>query len=122
MSQLEKAIKSYNPMVRNLEFDILRSYINYQLNEDEREFFFEELLPGIIKLALDLPNQITSNLPILDQETSIAIFLSQHQISLLLANAFLCTYTQRYKDDHRSINFARYFSFVYFFNYTKNCF
>lgn len=109
--QLEKAIKAYNPMVGYLDFDILRSYIHYQLDEDDREYFFDELLPAIIQLALDLPNIVTCNLPILDQDTSTALFLSQRQISSLMANAFLCTYSQRFKDDRRCINFTRYYIF-----------
>lgn len=107
--ELEKAIKAYNPIVDYLEFDILRSYIHYQMDSDDKEYFFDELLPAIIQLALDLPNIITCNLPILDQDSSTALFLSQRQISSLMANAFLCTYSQRFKDDRRSINFTRYF-------------
>lgn len=106
--KLEMAIKVYNPMLKNLEFDILRSYINHQIEEDDREYFFGNLLPVIIQLALDLPNLITCDLPTLDQGSTTALFLSQRQISSLLANGFLCTYTQRYKDDHRTLNFAKY--------------
>ena len=106
MFKLEKAIKSYNPILATCQFDILRSYINQRLNENERKDFFDHLLPAIIQLALDLPNAITCNLPLLQQGSSTTLFLSQYQISSLLANAFLCTFNSRLKDDTRCINFS----------------
>ena len=107
--ELEKAIKGFNPALRDIQFDILRNYVQYQMTEEEHRMFLHELLPAIIKLALALPDLIYYKLPNLEQGKPTVLFLSQHQISSLLANAFLCTYTTISKDDdRRCINFAKY--------------
>lgn len=65
------------------------------LSEEETEAFFDSLLPKIIKLALQLPTLVTSPIPLLKQNQSHSISLSQMQIACLLANAFLCTFPHR---------------------------
>lgn len=106
--ELEKAIRSYNPYMRNVEFDILRGYINYELAEEEQDYFFETLLPNIIRVALELPRHFHFELPVLPQNSpSLSLFLSQVEISSLLANAFLCTYDSRSRNDAQCINFHR---------------
>lgn len=65
------------------------------LSEEETEAFFKNLLPKIIKLALKLPILVTSPIPLLKQNRSHSISLSQIQIACLLANAFFCTFPHR---------------------------
>jgi poly(ADP-ribose) glycohydrolase len=65
------------------------------LCEEETELFFNNLLPKIIKLALQLPTLVTSPIPLLKQNHSHSISFSQMQIACLLANAFLCTFPHR---------------------------
>ncbi|OTF77012.1 hypothetical protein BLA29_003755, partial [Euroglyphus maynei] len=102
---------TYNPSLRSMHFDILTNYVTYQLDADDRQLFFDRLLPGIIRLALDLPRLINFNLANLEQNTTISIFLSQQQISSLLANAFLCAYsTDSSRKERRCINFSSLFA------------
>lgn len=93
--ELEDAIKVYNPQYKEKwNFRSLHKMIE-DLNEDETEAFFTNLLPHIIKLALDLPNYIKSSIPLVKQQTNFSVSLSQQQIASLLANAFLCTFPRR---------------------------
>jgi len=72
------------------------------LNEEETEEFFNNLLPKIIKLALQLPKLITKPIPLLKQTHNHSISLSQMQIACLLANAFLCTFPHRNVSNSKS--------------------
>lgn len=65
------------------------------LEDFEAEYFFENLLPKVVKLALRLPQLVTHGIPLLRQHKTHSISLSQQQISSLLANAFLCTFPRR---------------------------
>lgn len=65
------------------------------LEEEESCYFFQETLPAIIALALELPNIVACGLPYLRQNKNLSVSLSQYQISSLLANAFLCTFPNR---------------------------
>jgi len=65
------------------------------LSEEETDAFFNNLLPKIIKLALQLPTLITNPIPLLKQNNNHSISFSQIQIACLLANAFLCTFPHR---------------------------
>lgn len=107
IDEFELAIKTYNPSWHN-SFDILYSYVNFKLNEVEKEEFFNKLLPNIIRLALSLPNLICYNLASLETEKSATVFLTQEQISSLIANAFLCTYPEDLsKNTRQCINFIK---------------
>lgn len=65
------------------------------------------LLPQIVQLALQLPELIPSSIPLLKQNKSHSVSLSQRQISSLLANGFLCTFPWR-KDmnSYPGLNFS----------------
>ncbi|XP_027845284.2 poly(ADP-ribose) glycohydrolase [Aphis gossypii] len=94
--ELEKAIISYNSKYKNQwRFYLLHSFFDECLNEEETEEFFINLLPKIIKLALQLPTLVTKPIPLLKQTHNHSISLSQMQIACLLANAFLCTFPHR---------------------------
>ncbi|XP_072397640.1 poly(ADP-ribose) glycohydrolase-like [Diabrotica undecimpunctata] len=90
--ELEAAIRTYNSSLP--EFTALHSYFE-QLEEEESQAFFKELLPKMISLALNLPQILPGNLPLLTQNHSRSVSLSQLQIASLLANAFFCTFPWR---------------------------
>lgn len=115
--ELEKAILSYNQKFKDRwKFHALHNLFEDDLDEEESEAFFENTLPSIVKLALQLPELIPWAIPLLKQGSNKCISLSQQQVGSLLANAFLCTFPRRnsYKSNHEfstypSINFARLF-------------
>lgn len=82
-------------------------YILKVLTEDEADHFFNNLLPKIIQLALQLPELIPTPIPLLKQGKSHSISISQLQISSILANAFLCTF--RDIPEYPGVNFNRLF-------------
>ncbi|RZF42131.1 hypothetical protein LSTR_LSTR017521, partial [Laodelphax striatellus] len=89
------------------------------LEEEESDYFFAQVLPQIIKLALSLPEIVTGAIPLLRKHKTHSITLSQKQIASLLANAFLCTFPRRNTAKSLSeyssfpdINFNRLFSAV----------
>ncbi|XP_050433328.1 poly(ADP-ribose) glycohydrolase-like isoform X2 [Adelges cooleyi] len=98
--QLEDAIMSYNLKYKGKwRFHLLHSFFeNVLTKEEETDEFFENLLPKIINLALELPTFITSPIPLLKQNNNHSISISQIQIACLLANAFLCTFPNRNGD------------------------
>lgn len=85
------------------------------LLEEETEYFFEGVLPGIVNLALSLPQLITGGIPLLRQKQTHSLSFTHKQIACLLANAFLCTFPRRntsktdseYKN-YPDINFNRF--------------
>lgn len=94
--QLEAAILSYNSTYKNQwSFCALHKLFNDELDDSESCVFFEDLLPRIIRLALRLPELIKAPIPLLKQNHTAALSLTQEQISCLLANAFLCTFPRR---------------------------
>lgn len=91
-SGLKSAIQTCNPKLATKHFDILQTLVDDDSSE-ENEYFFDSLLPAIIKLALSLPNLFEqSKIPKLPSGKSGAVFMSQQQVGSLLANAFLCTF------------------------------
>lgn len=118
--ELEKAILTYNPKYKDKwRFYLLHSFFDECLNEEETEEFFNNLLPKIIELALQLPTLVTKPIPLLKQTHNHSISLSQMQIACLLANAFLCTFPHRNISNSKSeyseypyINFNGFFQLV----------
>lgn len=88
------------------------------MSDEEQINFLQCTLPGIIKLALQLPDLIQAPIPLLQSGTNGSVSFSQQQIASLLANAFLCTFPRRNAQkkgaEYRSypeINFSRLFSY-----------
>ncbi|KAK9695255.1 Poly (ADP-ribose) glycohydrolase (PARG) [Popillia japonica] len=108
--ELEAAIKCYN--TRLPSFAALHYFFEEVLEEEEGDAFFKTLLPGIVRLALQLPEILPGNLPLLQKQKSSSISLSQLQIASLLANGFLCTFPWRkdVSNTYPGLNFARLFS------------
>ncbi|KAJ8922080.1 hypothetical protein NQ315_008721 [Exocentrus adspersus] len=108
--ELESAIMSYSGSVP--KFLALHYFFEEVLSLEEAEYFFKELLPKIIKLALDLPDIVPGSLPLLKKNHNRSVSLSQLQISCLMANAFLCTFPWR-KDvasTYPGVNFVRLYT------------
>lgn len=100
-------------------------FLNKVLEEEETQHFFKNILPGIINLALQLPDIVPCSIPLLKCGTARTLSMSQLQIACLLANAFLCTFPWR-KDiaaTYPGINFFRLLTTEFFaflcFNYVN---
>ncbi|XP_078421917.1 poly(ADP-ribose) glycohydrolase-like [Cetorhinus maximus] len=114
---LENAIKEYNQKYAHLwRFSGLHQHFD-QLPDSERQYLLGTLLPGMAKLALQLPEQCSKPIPLLKQRRAHAITMSQEQIACLLANAFFCTFPHRNSTQPNSeyhsfpdINFSRLFA------------
>lgn len=110
VEDLETAIKTYSVRsVQESEFTALNELFEDVFSDEDSEFFFNEVLPKIIQLALRLPQLIQSPIPLLQQKMNHSISLSQEQAGCLLANAFLCTFPKRSMgrkySDYPEINF-----------------
>lgn len=95
-------------------FNGLHMLINHRMEQEERDGIFAHTIPGIIQLALALPELMGDDrIPILVVNVQKTICLSQHQIASLLANAFLCTFPRRNaairNSDLPTINFSALF-------------
>lgn len=103
--ELIKAIKTYNGDVLQSQFDVLQDYVRNYLDEQGRSNFYGQLLPAIIRLALELPTLFPRRLRRLSSTHPGVLFLTKHQISCLLANSFLCTFTEL--TDFQTLNFDK---------------
>ncbi|XP_066581750.1 poly(ADP-ribose) glycohydrolase isoform X2 [Prorops nasuta] len=116
--ELETAILSYNCMfTQRWDFTALHHFFSQILDQDEKQLFFEGLLPKMISLALQLPILVTGSIPLLKRHTNRCISISQLQVSSILANAFFCTFPREYSassysdcSKFQNINFNRLFS------------
>lgn len=104
---LEIAIKSYNTRYAEIwDFATLHKLF-VDIKPQESLNFFDEVLPKLINLALQLPDVILIPIPLLKQNECRSISMSQMQAACLLANAFLCTFPLR-NTDKRNSEFASY--------------
>ncbi|KAI4901043.1 hypothetical protein NFI96_034317 [Prochilodus magdalenae] len=113
---IEEAIKTYNQAYR-VEWGFSCLY-SFEKRVQPQDSIFSQVIPNIAKLALQLPDLIEHPIPLLRQQHSHAITLSQEQISCLLANAFFCTFPHRNVtkpgseySNFPTINFSRCFDF-----------
>ncbi|XP_055312358.1 poly(ADP-ribose) glycohydrolase-like isoform X2 [Sitodiplosis mosellana] len=104
---LEYAILTYNQDIKHQRFKTLHAFFK-KLDENESKSFFNQTLPKMIELALQLPEIIKCAIPLLKHGRNQSISLSQKQIACLLANAFLCTFPCR--NEYRSGEYRRYSS------------
>ncbi|XP_042874419.1 poly(ADP-ribose) glycohydrolase-like isoform X2 [Penaeus japonicus] len=96
VDDLQRAILEYNSRyAARWKFRGLQMLLEEEFAEEEQEFFFENTLPAMVRLALNLPKIVTQPLPLLTSQTTHSITLSQLQIASLLANAFFCTFPRR---------------------------
>ncbi|XP_050669690.1 poly(ADP-ribose) glycohydrolase-like isoform X1 [Leptidea sinapis] len=118
---LVNAILTYNTGFRDSrfwKFSALHKLFDEYLEEEESRYFFDVTLPQIIQLALALPKLIQAPIPLLKQNRTSSVSLSQEQISCLLANAFFCTFPRR-NSRNRDAEYATYpfINFTPLFNY-----
>jgi len=95
---LEDAILTYNTRYRgkpDWSFSALHTLFTDEFEPEETEHFFNSTLPGMVDLIVSSPALLTSPIPLLSSGYSHSITLSQHQVSILLANAFFCTFPRR---------------------------
>ena len=75
---LEKAIKSYNLRYAEIwNFAGLHSLFNDHYSDDQRTEFFNDTLPKIIEVALQLPQLIKRRIPLLKQGSKHSISMTQ---------------------------------------------
>lgn len=109
VDHLEKVIKHLNPAYSEFNFNVLRDVLD-SVSDTMTMEFFQNLLPRIIELALSLPEIVTQPVPLLSQNKSKTLVLSQKQVACLMANAFLCLFPKRNSNLYRNypdINFWR---------------
>lgn len=88
-------IMSYNmEWVGAWDFRGLHCFFKDYASDRERARFFDETLPHIVSLALRV-GELNQKLPLLRQSMAFSLNLTQTEISILLANAFLCTFPYR---------------------------
>ncbi|KAL8565004.1 hypothetical protein ACOMHN_003380 [Nucella lapillus] len=91
--ELEEAILKYNQRyINKWKFTVLHHYFIKQMSLEERNTFFETVLPMMIELTLKIKD-ICPKIPLLKKGEKVKkLTLSQQQIACLLANAFFCTF------------------------------
>ena len=95
---LQEAILSYSPKYRghyDWTFSTLHKLMSEVLSKEESEKFFKETLPKMINILLSSDSIIPSPIPLLVSGKSQSVALSPEQASVLLVNAFFCTYPLR---------------------------
>lgn len=111
---LEEAILSYNKsFASSWNFRGLHKYCDI-LPIDERHYMFDQLLPEMIKLALQLPDLCPKPIPLAKKGHNCVLVLTQRQIASLLANAFFCTFPHRNRirrDPSRPSGYSEYADF-----------
>lgn len=113
--QLESVIKQYNSKsAQSWDFAALHELFEDEFADEDSDYFFTDILPKVIDLALRLPELIKHPIPLLKIKTNHSISMSQEQCGCLLANAFFCTFpgrnSERKNTDYPEINFNRLFS------------
>ena len=93
---LEKSILSYNSRYAGKwNFNSLHALFNNVLSKSDADMFFKNTLPGMVEMALNLPNIVTHAVPLLKRQQNYSITMSQYQVACLLIHAFFCTYPRR---------------------------
>lgn len=115
---LANAILRYNGRFSSSwNFRSLHKFFSEELDPSEARSFFQNLLPKIAALALQLPTLITHPIPLLKCGQNKKLSFSQMQVACLLANAFFCTFPRRNTlkssaeySHYPDINFVRLYS------------
>ncbi|ORX83320.1 hypothetical protein BCR32DRAFT_292060 [Anaeromyces robustus] len=91
--EFQSVVIKYNPLYT--EDDCFFANLkNYEAKyPEEANKFFNKILPFIIEQALKLPEYLTKPIPLLGKNMNIAITINKLQALSLLANQFLCIFT-----------------------------
>ncbi|XP_068424615.1 poly(ADP-ribose) glycohydrolase-like [Clinocottus analis] len=109
------AILRYNTAhAKKWDFTALNLLCTECLEQSELQLLFDDVLPAMVKLALNAPLLCTMPIPLLKLKMNHSLTLSQEQIACLLANAFFCTFPRRNSRkseycNYPEINFYRLF-------------
>ncbi|ORX46422.1 hypothetical protein BCR36DRAFT_331854 [Piromyces finnis] len=88
------ALLQYHPELSNTDSSLLNNLRRYESKyPEEASSFFKNTLPYIIEQALNLPKYLTKPIPLLGKYMNIAITINKLQAISLLANQFLCIFT-----------------------------
>lgn len=94
--ELEEVILTYNSRYSDRwDFKTLHQFFSNEIEQEERDHFFNKTLKDMVTLALNLPNLCTQPIPLLKKGKSRSVTFSQQQLACLLANAFFCTFPRR---------------------------
>ncbi|XP_056117556.1 poly(ADP-ribose) glycohydrolase [Rhinichthys klamathensis goyatoka] len=105
IGDIQTAIMSYNSSNKDKwTFDAFHYYGQHVHSMDNN---LHTVIPKMAKLALELPDLIKRPIPLLRQQQTHAITMTQQQISCLLANAFFCTFPHR-NDTSPGSEYANY--------------
>lgn len=91
---LECMIGSYNGSYKNSsKFHALHETIG-QFDDTSRTYFFNDVLPVMMRIVSDLEYIFPSGIPLLasGQQRSVSVSMSQFQILVILSSAFLCIF------------------------------
>lgn len=92
---VEYAILKYNRKYKTMwNFSVLHQL--FDQIEEEQQDHMKKLLQKMIKLALDAPNLLRKPIPILKAGQTFSVSLTQEQCACILANAFFCTFPDRW--------------------------
>jgi poly(ADP-ribose) glycohydrolase len=99
-------IKEYNNSIQNI--DGLHAYFN-TLDKKNQSTLIEELIPGIVGMALLMSTVFGGPIPYLSKSSNMSISLTKYQTACLIANSFICSFPGRDKeclmDGHHVGNF-----------------
>ena len=87
------AIKSYN--TKGGHFSLLRTFFTSEASLDERTEFFDEVLPNMQKMMINMPNVITVPPKLLKAGQNFAIYITQEQCAHIMVAAFFCAFPRR---------------------------
>jgi poly(ADP-ribose) glycohydrolase len=115
---IENTIKQYSHKKR-FNFNALSYFFNKELQSEYSNNILTQLLPKIVKLALNLPNLIKKPIPILKRGTMRSVTLSQEQAASLLANAFFCTFPEMNDAEEEDEDIMPFINFNHLFSQSK---
>jgi len=96
VKDFQDTIAQINPVFKpSSDFEFLsgfRLFIEEQLTKEETSELFNDIMPKLQKLALQLPILIPEPIPLLLAQKSSTVTLTKKQVSCLLANLFFCTF------------------------------
>lgn len=107
---LYNAVLIYNSRfkaAKNWSFASLISYLDDELADNDRRYFFDTTLPCILSLVQNTRYFLNKPIPLFRRQSNKTITLNQLQCACILANSFLCTWSRRnsYKADSEYANF-----------------
>jgi len=95
LREVEDAIGEYQQLEEKQSFNTLQYVLDELFSSEERLHFFQEVFPGIVELAKELPTRLSNPVPILRAGNCGRHTFDQATLASLLANMFLCTFQRQ---------------------------